>query len=189
MSWSDWLEGHARFRPDSEALFDADTGRRWTYAALHNEGLRWAGRLSALGVARGDRVALLAQNRGETFAILFACAELGAVLFPMNWRLAPDELSWQLGNAEPRVLIVDADHSDTLSAPSISLEDGPGDTVLHGPGADLDDPWQLMYTSGSSGRPKGALECFGFIARALPHLISLRQGPVADASHGDEDGG
>jgi len=157
MSHSNWLEAHARFRPDSEAIFDADTGRRWTYAALHNDSLRWASRLTNLGVERGDRVAVLAHNRGESFAILFACAELGAVLFPMNWRLAPDELAWQLENADPRILIVDEEHSDVLVADRISMEDGPGDAVATGPGAALDDPWQLMYTSGSSGRPKGAL--------------------------------
>ncbi len=157
MPQSNWLSAHARFRPQAEALFDADTGRRWTYAQLHRDSLLWAGRLVAHGVTHGDRVAVLAQNRGETLALLFACAELGAVLFPMNWRLAPEELSWQLGNAEPRVLICDEEHRHSLRTESLSLEDGPGETIHHGPGAQLDDPWQLMYTSGSSGRPKGAL--------------------------------
>lgn len=159
---SNWLEMHARFRPDAEALIDVSTGRRWTYAALHQESLRWAGRLHGHGVVAGDRVAVLAHNRGETFALLFACAELGAVLFPMNWRLSPEELSWQLGNAEPRVLFVDATHRNILKGvDALNLDDGPGELAMEGPGARLSDAWVLMYTSGSSGKPKGALLTHG----------------------------
>lgn len=158
---SDWLAMHARFRPDAEALYDVSSGRRWTYAALQHDALRWAGRLAQHGVVRGDRVAILAHNRGETLALLFACAELGAVLFPMNWRLSPEELAWQLGNAEPRVLFTDATHRDALRLDSLSLDDGPGERALEGEGSPLDAPWVLMYTSGSSGKPKGALLTHG----------------------------
>ena len=158
---SDWLAMHARFRPDAEALYDVSTGRRWSYAALQQDALRWAGRLAQHGVTRGDRVAVLAHNRGETLALLFACAELGAVLFPMNWRLSPEELAWQLGNAEPRVLLTDATHRDVLRLDSLSLDDGPGDRALEGEGSPLEAAWVLMYTSGSSGKPKGALLSHG----------------------------
>lgn len=164
---SNWLEAHARFKPNAEALFDVDTDQRWTYASLHGDSLRWAGRLHNAGVRQGDRVAVLAANRGETFALLFACAELGAILFPMNWRLANEELHWQLGNAEPRVLLVDATHAGRvnpalaigahLDLTVLALDDGPGDARYQGGEAPLDAPWVLMYTSGSSGRPKGAL--------------------------------
>ena len=158
---SNWLEVHARFRPDAEALVDIDNGRRWTWTELHRDSLRWAARLRNAGVRRGDRVAVLAHNRGETFALLFACAGLGAVLFPMNWRLAPDELSWQLQDAEPTVVLVDDAHAALLDVPTLRIEDGCGDEVFVGPGSPLEDPWMLMYTSGSSGRPKGALLTHG----------------------------
>ena len=158
---SNWLEMHARFRPEAEAVFDAAQNRRWTYGALYHESLCWAGRLRQHGVVAGDRVAVLAQNRGETFALLFACAELGAVLFPMNWRLSAEELAWQLGNAEPRVLLTDATFRDALRTASLAIEDGPGEHAVVGPGAPLDAPWVLMYTSGSSGKPKGALLTHG----------------------------
>jgi fatty-acyl-CoA synthase len=154
---SDWLTTHARFRPDAEAVVCIPTGRRWTYRQLHHDAQRWAGKLQQHGVVAGDRVAMLAHNSGDHFALLFACAELGAVFFPMNWRLAPEELAWQLGNCEPRVLLTDAAFRDALDHESIALDDGPGDRVGAGPGSDLDAPWVLMYTSGSSGRPKGAL--------------------------------
>ena len=154
---SDWLAMHARFRPTAEALYDVSTGRRWTYAALHRDSLRWAARLRKHGVGKGDRVAVLAHNRGETFALLFACMELGAVLFPMNWRLSPHEIGWQLGNSEPKVVLTDESFRASIPVPTLSIEDGPGDELFEGPGADLADPWVLMYTSGSSGKPKGAL--------------------------------
>lgn len=158
---SNWLEYHARFRPNAEALYDVAQDRRWTYAALHHDSLCWAGRLAQLGVVAGDRVAVLAQNRGETLALLFACAELGAILFPMNWRLSREELAWQLGNAAPRVLFTDNDFRSAVHELSHAIEDGPGDRPLVGPGSSLDQPWVLMYTSGSSGKPKGALLTHG----------------------------
>jgi len=156
---SDWLSAHARFRPDAEALYDVDNDRRWTYSQMRDDVQRWAHKLKSHGVVPGDRVALLAHNRGEHFLLMFACAELGATFFPMNWRLAPEELAWQLGNAEPRLFFVDdAFASAVTDQPRLRIEDGPGDQLLlDGPGSDLDATWVLMYTSGSSGRPKGAL--------------------------------
>ena len=154
---SNWLAAHFRFRPHAEALFDVDNNRRWTYAQLHHEAQCWAHRLHQAGVRHGDRVAVLAHNRGETFALLFACADLGAILFPMNWRLAPEELRWQLDNAEPKVILTDEAHTVVLQREVLSIEEGPGTRSLIGSGAALEEPWVLMYTSGSSGRPKGAL--------------------------------
>jgi fatty-acyl-CoA synthase len=161
---SNWLATWSRFRPDAEALFDVGTGRRWTYAQLHTDARAWAARLQREGVQAGDRVAVLAHNRGETLAVLFACADLGAILFPMNWRLSPAELRWQLDDCAPTVVLTDAAHAQTDiggRTPRLLLDDGPRATEddLQGPlpGSDLDRPWQLMYTSGSTGKPKGAL--------------------------------
>ncbi len=81
---SSWPEANARFRPNAEALVDVASGRRWTWEMLHRDTMRWAGRLRAEGVGAGDRVAVLAPNRAETLLLLFACAEVGATLFPMN---------------------------------------------------------------------------------------------------------
>jgi fatty-acyl-CoA synthase len=152
-----WLSMHTRFRPDAEALFDVETSRRWTYAQLEVDSRLWAGRLQSLGVVHGDRVALLAHNRGEHFALLFACQMLGAIFQPMNWRLSEGELAWQLGNAEPRVLLVDEHFAHLVPEDALRVEDGPGQTPGTPDRVAPEDPWVLMYTSGTTGKPKGAL--------------------------------
>ena len=164
---SDWLAAGRRFQPNREVLFDAGLGRRWTWEELHDDSLAWMAALAARGVVAGDRVAVLALNRGETLALLFAAAELGAILVPLSWRLSAPELAWQLDHCAPRVLACDA-ASARLARQALGLADcqpvwldldaGPGYAPgTPGPGAALDDPWVLLYTSGSTGRPKGAL--------------------------------
>lgn len=156
---SDWPRSHARFQPEALAVTDLGTGRRWTYAALQHEALCWAERLRREGVRAGDRVAVLALNRGETLALLFAAAELGCVLFPMNWRLTPAELAYQVADCSPRLLIHDAANDAVeLGLPRWSMERGPeAQPGAPGPGSALEAAWIIMYTSGSTGRPKGAL--------------------------------
>lgn len=151
---SNWIAANARFRASSEALVEAETGRRWSYAAMQHDVLRWAGRLRAEGVVAGDRVAVLAQNRAETLFLLFACAELGAILVPLNWRLAPPELRWQIEHSAPRLVLVEPAMNSLLSG--TPLENDPGSTPTEGEGSALDQPWVLMYTSGSTGQPKAA---------------------------------
>lgn len=163
---SNWLETWTRFTPHKEALVDVGTGRRWTWTQLRDDSLAWAARLQREGVAAGDRVGVLAQNRGETLCLLFACAELGATLFPMNWRLSPAELQWQLENCGARIVFAERAfaHVALGSTARGVLDDGPqasAHSVGPLPGSTLSAPWQLMYTSGSTGRPKGALLTHG----------------------------
>ena len=156
---SNWLDTWTRFQPDAEAIYDVGTGRRWTWADLKRASNAWGARLRREGVQPGDRVAVLAFNRAETFALLFACADLGAVLFPMNWRLSPAELQYQADDCTPRVVIADDPHL-ALWPGAIRLDEGPGepgDLSAQGPGSALGAPWMIMYTSGSTGRPKGAM--------------------------------
>ncbi|MFT4975466.1 MAG: fatty-acyl-CoA synthase [Myxococcota bacterium] len=163
---SDWLRAWRRFRPDAPAIYDVGTGRRWTYSQLADDALAWAACLQKEDIGPGDRVAVLAHNRGETFALLFAVAELGAILLPLNWRLSPAEMSWQIDHCGAKLLIADAACAEAaagvaggLGLPVRSMEEPPeaNRQPVNAPGSALGDTWMLMYTSGSTGRPKGAM--------------------------------
>src|SRR5262249_6060794 len=152
-----------------EALFEPDTGRRWTYAQLDARANRLACALQELGVQRGDRVAVLAHNCGEQLELLFACGKLGAVHSPLNWRLTAHELDFIVRDAEPHLLFFDracADLADALPASRRIVFGAPYESLLAAatsdapppwPPAGLEDPIILLYTSGTPGHPKGAL--------------------------------
>jgi fatty-acyl-CoA synthase len=171
---SDLIARNADFTPDKVALRFA--GRSLTYAALAQRIAAAAGALkSQLGVARGDRVALLAANHPDYLVLLYACARLGALLVPLNWRLAVPEQLFILEDASAKALIVEdafaavaaplrekqpalriirlaSDGTDTLDA---LLSQGTGDG--RNPHVDAASPLLLVYTSGTTGRPKGAV--------------------------------
>jgi fatty-acyl-CoA synthase len=171
----DWIGHHARFAPQSEAAHDLASGRRFTYAAFDDRIRRAALWLkSAFGVSKGDRVAVLSMNDTDVFELQFACRRLGAIFLPLNWRLAVPELEFICKDAGPRVLIHGDEFGDAAlqvaklagvahtanlangkpSAYEAGLASARGD--LDPPPLDLADTWTIMYTSGTTGRPKGA---------------------------------
>jgi fatty-acyl-CoA synthase len=142
-------------------------GEALSYAALLQRVERAAARLAALGVGRGERVAILSLNRPDYLVALFACARLGAMLLPLNWRLAPAELAWIAGDAEPRVILADSGFPEGLAAMQaavpqaavLPIED-PAALAGKGEAPDAGSPEDdvlLVYTSGTTGRPKGAM--------------------------------
>ena len=171
----DWIAHHARFAPRSEAEHDLASGRRFTYAAFDDRITRAALWLAgAFGVARGDRVAVLSMNDTDVFELQFACRRLGAIFLPLNWRLAVPELEFICKDASPVVLIHGDEFADAAlqvarlagvphtanmangkpSAYEAGLAAASG--TLDPPMLDLADIWTIMYTSGTTGRPKGA---------------------------------
>jgi fatty-acyl-CoA synthase len=100
-----WLERQADLRPDKIAL--VDDAEKLSYRALRDRVASLAAALEAMGVAAGDRAAILSWNRAEYVEVLFACARRGAMAVPLNWRLTPDELAYQLADSEPVVLFFD----------------------------------------------------------------------------------
>jgi fatty-acyl-CoA synthase len=105
MDLSDWIAGHAQRTPHKTAIrFD---GRDTSYADLAQTIARLAGALADRGVTRGRCVAYLGLNRPEELALLFACARLGALFMPLNWRLAAPEHRERLLDCPPTVLVVD----------------------------------------------------------------------------------
>jgi fatty-acyl-CoA synthase len=161
MNLADLIDRNAAFTPDKLALRFA--GGAWSYAEFADRIGRMAGALkSELGIRRGERVALLAQNHPDYLTLLYACARLGAVLVPLNWRLAPPELQFILSDADVRAVIVAQPFELTGDAHVVSLESIADLPVAGGggarePGVDWLDPLLIVYTAGTTGRPKGAV--------------------------------
>ncbi len=160
----------ARETPHAMALVDRARGVRLDYAALDLAADQWAAWMHEAGVRVGDRVAVLAGNRHEIITLFFACARLGTALVPLNWRLTSAELAPLVADASAALLVTDARFRDTarelcpLSTPLLDL-DGPDalaiaraepDASCHGD-VDADTPLLILYTSGTTGRAKGAV--------------------------------
>jgi fatty-acyl-CoA synthase len=175
----DWLGKRELLTPDRLALVDDATGLRYSYRQLNRRANRCAAALRHnCGVGKGDRVAILARNRIEYLDALFATGKLGAILVPLNWRLTAPELAYLLDDSSPCVLLADPEFAPLVAAlhaqfPAVSVvwlagvgaEAGPRYDELLACAADepisaeleLDDPHLILYTSGTTGQPKGAV--------------------------------
>ncbi|MBF0178445.1 MAG: AMP-binding protein [Magnetococcales bacterium] len=153
--WRDFIQEHALQRPGHVALVDRPTGQVFNYSQLAAHIERLARHLAARGLRPGDRVVLLAPNRLEHVTLFFATIRLGAILAPIDPRLAPQELDAILADLEPALGFADPPRPGFATF----------DTLLGDPGhADLpripiedDRVLMILHTSGSSGRPKGVM--------------------------------
>lgn len=175
------LEKRADMQPELEALVDLHSGRRFTYAQLNARTNQTANLLAQAGVAPGDRVAVLMPNGHEFVETYFGIAKIGAVMVPLNWRLTPHELSYILRDSGARSLVFGTEFADAVAAirdlpeaPVLDLLVAVGSAPLP-PGARCYAELQakqpttfataacpdgllfIMYTSGTTGRPKGAV--------------------------------
>ena len=154
-----WIRDRARTTPRRVAI-DC-RGEETTYAELDERSERLAAGLFEAGLVPGDRVATLTAACAEHVVVFFACAKAGLILMPLNTRLAPPELRYQLEDAEPAVLLASDEHAETaraLHARTAGLEELVSDRHKLGlRGPDDDDGLLLVYTSGTTGKPKGAL--------------------------------
>jgi fatty-acyl-CoA synthase len=167
---------------DRAALVFGDAER--THAALHERAERLATVLAQAGVRRGDRVALLLHNGLEFPESLLACHAVGAVAVPVNFRLAPDEISYILRDAGAVALIA-GEGSPSPAVDGLVLttgrvyEDAIASADPHTETAALreDDPALMCYTSGTTGRPKGAVLTHGnLVASTLSWIHEMRAG-------------
>jgi len=178
------LAKRAALSPQLEALVEVESGRRFSYAALDARCNRTAQALRAAGVQPGDRVALLLLNGVEFVESFFAIAKLGAVVVPLNWRLVADELAFMLKDSGARTLVFGSEqravvtdlHGRGASGTDVRtwVHVGPAaeaplfaqsyDAVQAAAseapppiGARDDEPLYVMYTSGTTGLPKGVV--------------------------------
>jgi fatty-acyl-CoA synthase len=161
MDLSHWIERHARFAPGAVAIrFE---GEEISYAELARRVAGAAAVLAGLGVKRDDAVAWLGLNHPAVLVLLFACARLGAMLVPLNWRLAPPEHARVLADCPPRVLFAEpafAAHARSIEGAIVATDISVLEKSAAGPvaqGGDEDSPLLLCYTSGSTGAPKGVV--------------------------------
>jgi len=158
---------------DGDRLAIVTPDSRLTYAELDARVAATANLLIECGLSKGDRVAAVLRNGVELIALYHAAARTGAVLVPVNWRLAAAEVAHIIGDSDPALIVVDPALEELASeldasrlleprlAPGGQLDKGaPRDAAaLHGdrPDVDVDDQLLLVYTSGTTGRPKGAV--------------------------------
>ncbi len=171
----DWIGRHAAATPDKTAIRYG--GRDLSYRDFAELIERTAGALAAAGVRRGGCAAFLGCNSPEMLALFFACARLGALFMPLNWRLAGPEHKQMLDDCPPGVLVVEAPFLEQTDAcrgelgamKLVALGSGAagwqdwndflaaGGAVPVDPAVGPDTPLLICYTSGSTGKPKGVV--------------------------------
>jgi fatty-acyl-CoA synthase len=177
----DLIGRRAELTPDSVAIEEVATGRIVTYAGLDERSARTASLFAAQGIGRGDRVAILCRNRIAFFEALFACARLAAILVPLNWRMPPAELDALIADSAPRLLLHGCEDKAvvrrlTAAPPALDLDSGYDALVDSAVPADrrgqwaADEIWYLLYTSGTTGRPKGVIYTYKM---ALANLVNI----------------
>lgn len=153
--------------PDRVAVVDVPRDSRLTYSNLDALCSSWTAFLESEGVTRGDRIAVIAGNRTESIALFYACTRLGAALVPLNWRLAAKELQPIVRHARVKLIIGESRFLSAIGGADSNLRwididaEASGIARLEPTSTevplDADDPALILYTSGSTGQPKGVI--------------------------------
>ena len=160
----DSTASYARAMPQQLAVMDLASGRRWTYQALHAAVDRLAAWIvGEFGPASGERIATLSRNNAEMVILQLACIRAGTVFMPLNWRLAVGELQALVADGRPALLFGQPAFTPPANAPrviDIAEMTGLGTDGAVPPACarrSFEDLATLLYTSGTSGQPKGVM--------------------------------
>lgn len=194
----DSLRRRAWISPNTEAVVDLASGRRLTYPDLNERANVVANGLTALGIKHGDQVALLCLNGIEFVECYYGAAKIGAVVVPLNWRLTAPELQFILANSSSKALVFGSDftgvvgeiHAMRAEVPELDhyIEIGGDgstgwarayDTVMEASqtqepeiSAAGDDALTIVYTSGTTGLPKGVVHSHNTAMAAVVNMVS-----------------
>jgi fatty-acyl-CoA synthase len=180
MHAADLLSKRAELTPNRIALVELETGHRYTYAELNARANRLANFMrDKLGVVKGDRVSIIAKNSIVYIDLFYGLPKIGAIFAPFNWRLTAKEISYMVNDLEPKVLICESKfipHLNEILAEIrvnhyLSLRGAEFENALNyeneielasnaepeRPQMDLETPYCVLYTSGTTGYPKGAV--------------------------------
>jgi len=208
-AFSGWLDCdpiayHARGRPDATAVIEVSTGERHSYAAMDERVAKTTGWLAARGVRCGDRIAYLGRSGAWQIAVLFAARRIGAIFAPINWRLSGPEVAVIAADAKPALFIADVEFA---GAAMEALADLPGVSLFvlepraanlaagaacakpaPAVAADPAAPFILLYTSGTTGKPKGVIITrqgaffagfnFAAVGQVTPNSVMLCDAPL-----------
>lgn len=184
MNIGEWTTKRAMLQPDSTVII-SDDGRTFTYGEFNSRVNSAANAMPGMGVSRGDRIAVLLPNVPEFLELWFATAKTGAIMVPLNYRLAPPEIEYILEDCGATALAYAPDFAEQVEEIRSRAKDvntylcvggeGQEDDLVYDdwvskaletepatdPKPTLDDPHFIMYTSGTTGHPKGAILTHG----------------------------
>ena len=158
-----WIYKRAALSQTKTALIDSCTGLQWSYEQLTSQISKWSHYFQQQFFQKGERIVVLSQNRIELFAILFACEMNGLIYVPLNYRLSKRELQYILDDCKPMLIICDEEHQPIVEAFSeislalvtktLEFSAVPPTNVKW----TATDPWMIIYTGGTTGKPKGVV--------------------------------
>lgn len=184
-TFDEFLTYWAGERPDATALEEGE--RRTTYAEADRLSRQLVSYLQSAGVEPGDRIAWLGKNSDRYFLLLYAAARMGAVMAPIGWRLAPREIGYILSDTGAKLVVASEEFLETAAEVAKTLPNPPlvalGDAAFREAAAmqpaqftpvDADAPVLQLYTSGTTGNPKG-------VQLSNANLFSLRKPSLEEA--------
>jgi acyl-CoA synthetase (AMP-forming)/AMP-acid ligase II len=198
----DLINRNAHSFHDRTAWFEVDDQRTLTYLQYKTAVDRLAAGLLEAGVRKGDRVGVLGKNSLEYFLLYGAVAAVGAVMLPVNWRLSPEEVYFNLNDCEPVLVFADSEYQELVSAgkakltsvrafynlkaddgrflPLAALRDHHQPFYSSAVSVATDDGFVIIHTAAVAGRPRGALLSHGNIISSNVHLMLLFNTSPAD---------